>query len=359
MIKPSKYVEKLNAYNITSQDVWADEAPKDILKLDWNEAPYDFPFYKDELQKISKERGILSWYPDYMTSKLSSKISDYLSIPETNLSIFPGSDVALETFSRAYLSPDDEVLVIAPTYENAFVFFLQTGAHIKFLDIPKPFQVDLSVISEEILLIKPKMVYLVNPNNPCGYSVKTEEIEDLVKQHPHTIFIIDEAYIEFSDVSSSKDLVRENENIAIFRTFSKAFGLAGIRLGFMIAPLSIINVVEKIRNGKNISMISQRLGVCALDNINKINIWIEDVKSSRDILSEWCKRNNIIFYPSHGNFLLFETKKPQELLLYLKSNGVYIRDRSKIIDSCVRITLGGKKETDKLLSLLNNVMDLF
>ena len=356
MIKPSRFIERLEAYNITPQDVWADTAPRDLLKLDWNEAPIDLSFYKKELKNIVNERGMIAWYPDYLSIKLSNELSKYLNIDSNFILTFPGSDVGLETLCRAYLDYDDTVASLSPTYENFFVYCLQTGAELKKIEIEKPFLIDEVQILRSLEEIKNlKMVYLVNPNNPCGYLISKDFITTLASSLPNTILVVDEAYIEFADCDSSVKLIEDHNNIVIFRTFSKGFGLAGMRLGYMCAPLEIINMVNKIRNGKNVSMLAQRMGIFALQNIKLVMSWLDEVKDARDFFQKWCQENKIEYYPSQGNFVLFEVKNPSEVTSKLKSVGIFIRNRDSILPGCIRITIGSKDQVKRLIRSLESM----
>ena len=358
-IKPSKFIQAIEPYKITPQDVWSDLAPKDLLKLDWNEAPEDLTVYLKGLKKIVSERGHLSWYPDYLSLELTNIIAEFNGIPANNVLTFPGSDVGLETLCRTYLDPEDEVVVLTPTYENFFIYVLQTGAKLVELKLDKPFKFNLQdVISRIENGGKTKILYLVRPNNPCGYMISKEDIIHLSSTFPETLIVVDEAYIEFSENSSMAEFIDSYSNIVCFRTFSKAFGLAGLRLGYMCAPESVIRNVSKIRNGKNVTMIAQKMGIFALKNFLTIEKWINEVISSREMFCKWCEINEIKYYPSKGNFVLFEVRKPNELHSHLKSLGIYIRNRSSLIQSAVRVTIGSKKNTQRLIKALESMPQL-
>lgn len=359
MVKPADFINSLQPYSITPQDVWSPESEGEILKLDWNEAPFDFDFYKHEAARIVKERGILAWYPDYLSIELTDKLSSYLNIGDANILTFPGSDVGLETLCRVYLDHDDTVIAICPTYENFFVYVAQCGAKLQKINLEPPFIFDVDLIDQKISsTLLPKIVYIVSPNNPCGYYVEQDSISYLVKRHPKTLFVIDEAYIEFSDNESCVNLISGFSNIVVTRTFSKAFGLAGIRIGYLCASLPVIGAINKIRNGKNVSMIAQRLALYALNNIGKVESWVSDVKFARAEFESWCLDNKIKYYSSNGNFILFHCKKPNELCSELKANGIYIRNRNSVIEGCVRITIGGTRQTKKVINILSNLLYL-
>jgi len=359
MIKVSKYIEAIEAYKITPQDVWSENAADNVLKIDWNEAPSDLSFYQDELKKIVNDRGLIAWYPDYLTIKLNDHISEYISLDHNNILTFPGSDVGLETLCRTFLDSDDIAVALCPTYENFFVYALQTGAKLKKINIKKPFFINEKELEKQLTENdKVKLLYLVNPNNPCGYLLSEEFIKRIAVALPNSLIVIDEAYIEFSEQESSAKLIKDFSNIAVFRTFSKGFGMAGLRLGYMCADLDIINAVNKIRNGKNISMIAQKLGICALRNIDLINNWLDEVKEARTIFEDWCSNNHLIFYKSNGNFVMFEVKNPNEVSSLLKSMGIYIRNRNSILPGCIRVTIGSKKHADILIKALESMKNL-
>jgi len=358
MVKPSRFVSELEPYKITPQDVWSAGAPEDLLKLDWNESPLDFDLYRDELRRIANERGMVAWYPDYLALELTDELSRFTGVDPNLILTFPGSDVGLETLCRAYLEPGDTVLALTPTYENFFVYVLQTGAKLDKMDIAPPFAPDVAAIAARIEALGPaKAAYIARPNNPCGYMVSRDAIETLAARFPDTMIIVDEAYIEFADDPSCASLVERLPNIVVARTFSKAFGMAGLRLGYFCASLEVVNTVNKIRNGKNISMFAQRLGLHALRNYGRIAAWIADVKSSRARFGEWCRQNNLTCYPSHGNFVLFKVGRPNEVGSAQKDEGIYVRNRNAMLPGCVRATMGSREHVERLIASLNRMRE--
>ena len=217
MIKPNIFVERLEAYAITPQDIWSEMAPPDILKIDWNEAPSDLTFYQKELTKIVRNSGLIAWYPDYLSLDLTEAISNFVNVRSNFILTFPGSDVGLETLCRAYLNEDDKVMALCPTYENFFVYVNQMGAVLNKVLVDEPFHLDYDFVSNALeSLGNVKMLYLANPNNPCGYVVSPEMIEKLAHQFSETIFVIDEAYIEFTKTLSAAPMVEKFSNIVVF-----------------------------------------------------------------------------------------------------------------------------------------------
>jgi histidinol-phosphate aminotransferase len=358
MVKPSSFVQSLEPYRITPQDVWSEGAPQDLLKLDWNEAPHDFDLYRQELRRIADERGMVAWYPDYLALQLTDALSRFLGIDGNLVLTFPGSDVGLETLCRAYLEPGDVVVALCPTYENFFVYALQTGARLEKLELQRPFEISEEAIARRIAEAGPaKAAYLASPNNPCGYLIPATVVESIATRFPETMIIVDEAYIEFADAPSCAPLVERLPNVVVARTFSKGFGMAGLRLGYLCAALDVVNTVNKIRNGKNISMLSQRLGLHALKNFERIRQWINEVKASRRAFGTWCDAQGLKHYPSHGNFVLFEVRRPNELCSALKSDGIYVRNRHSMLPGCVRATMGSRAQVDRLTTAIGRFQE--
>lgn len=355
MVKPSTFIIDLEPYKTTPQDVWSAGAPEDLLKLDWNESPFDFEFYRSELRRIANERGMIAWYPDYLALELTDELSRFTAIDANLILTFPGSDVGLETLCRAYLEPADKVLALCPTYENFFVYVLQTGAKLEKVNIIPPIIPDVDAITSRIEEFGPaKVIYIARPNNPFGYMLAHDAIGELAIRCPDTLIIVDEAYIEFADEPSCASLIEKVPNIVVARTFSKAFGMAGLRLGYICASLEVINTVNKIRNGKNVSMFAQRLGLYALRNYKKITEWVAEVKVSRARFGDWCRDYGLTFYPSQGNFMLFKVGRPIELCSALKAEGIYLRNRSSLLPGCVRVTLGSNRQVERLITSLSN-----
>lgn len=308
----------------------------------------------EELRRISSETGIVAWYPDYLALELTDALGGFLGIDANSILTFPGSDVGLETLCRTFLDPEDHVAALCPTYENFFVYALQTGAHLHKVDLPKPFRVDLDwLVGHLEKLPELKCIYLSSPNNPCGYVLPIEITRAIADRFPRSIVVVDEAYIEFADAASAAALLPHCPNVVIARTFSKAFGLAGVRLGYLCAGHEVLNSINKIRNGKNISMISQRLGIYALRNLNKLHAWVHEVREARGRFCAWLTARSIPHYESQGNFVLLEVSDPASVCSRLKAQGIYVRNRHALLPQCIRITIGSKAQTARVIAALD------
>lgn len=359
MVRPSRAIAALEPYKITPQDVWTEAAPKRLLKLDWNEAPENLPFLQDELRRIVAEIGIVAWYPDYLAIELTDELAKYVQLDPTSILTFPGSDVGLETLCRTYLDPDDHAAAVCPTYENFFVYVQQIGSTLHAVNVAKPFRVDVDRLVATCEELPPlKCLYVANPNNPCGYLVELEGLARLASRFPETLVVIDESYIEFTTAASACTLIAHHPNLVVARTFSKAFGLAGMRLGYLCGSPTILNNVNKIRNGKNVSMIAQRLGIHALRNLPSVRKWIAEVRASRDVFEAWLRERGLTHYPSQGNFVMFEVGNPADVCSRLKAQGIYVRNRHAQIPGCIRVSIGSRSHVARLIAELESLGEL-
>ena len=357
-IKPTKFVAKLRPYIVTPQEPWLCKYNSDILKLDWNEGTSPPDFIKKIISRLIHKDEYWSWYPDYNAQKLHSTLSKDLDLSEMKILSFPGSDVALETICRAFISPNDQVFVVLPSYSNFITFGNSCGASISSINIDKPYEFDPENIIKNVLKIKPKILYLVSPNNPCGYVIEREIISDICKAVPNTLVICDQAYVEFSPESELTSLVNDFENLLITRTFSKAYSLAGIRIGYLLGSHKLLKEIAKIRNGKNISMLSQEIAIECIKQKRWLTDRVSQVSKGKELFYKSFKEINYKFYKSHANFVLFEPDDPVQLLAKLKTKKVFIRDQIKATSGGLRVTVSDMKTNikfiEKLLEVIKN-----
>ncbi len=355
-IKPNPFVEHLTPYATTSQEPWVVTDRANLRKMDWNEGPGPQKFLKELAVKLLTQDEMISWYPDCNTFDLTETLAAYLRVSEMNILTFPGSDVALETLCRTFLCPDERVVVLTPTYEHAFVYIAAMGAQVVRYALEKPFELDTEALASFLSQNPAKAVYLVRPNNPCGYMLDAAFIQRLCADFPQMLVVADEAYIEFSDQPSLAQTAAEMNNLVVLRTFSKAFSLAGLRVGYMIAHHDILKYVSRLRNGKNISMLGQVLAMESLKRLDLLEQHVQDVKRARDWLCERFAEHGIVFYPTQGNFILFEIDNPRQIVAGLKVRGIYVRDRSSAISGCIRVTITDRASTEYFWASLQGLI---
>lgn len=297
-------------------------------------------------------------YPDPMQLDVKEKLSKIKGLPTQNIFLGNGSDEAIDILFRAFCIPGkDNIIICPPTYG-----MYEVSANINDVNITRvPLtREDFQLDTENILMaINPntKLIFICCPNNPTGNGVKWDSIKKILENFTG-IVIVDEAYINFARYRSLIPELLNYPNLVILQTLSKAWGLAGLRVGMAFASEAIIDIFNKIKPPYNINIASQKIALEALDNTEKINEWIKEIVIERDALNvELAMLPFIIkIYPSEANFILVKTSNPVDIYNFLVGNKIIIRDRSKVelCEGCLRITIGTKEENRVLLDTLKN-----
>jgi histidinol-phosphate aminotransferase len=216
------------------------------------------------------------------------------------------------------------------------------------------FQLDLDGIAEAID-DNTKLIFICSPNNPTGNSIYREDIETLLVNFKG-IVVVDEAYINYAKQKTFIQELTEYANLIVLQTFSKAWGMAGLRLGMAFSSQPVIEVLNKIKPPYNINQATQLLALQALDQIHQVNYWIRQTVSERQRLVDSLNELEIVIriYPSDANFLLVRTRDAKNIYQYLVSKGIIVRDRSNVLlcEDCLRITVGTPAENDELMAQL-------
>ncbi|MHB1921467.1 MAG: histidinol-phosphate transaminase [Chitinophagaceae bacterium] len=296
-------------------------------------------------------------YPDPLQKKLKEKISRIKGISPNHLFLGNGSDEAIDLLFRAFCRPGtDEVIICPPTYGMYEVAAQINEVGVKRINLTPDFQLDLPALVAGIGL-RTKMIFICSPNNPSGNSIYRKDIEFLL-HHFEGLIILDEAYINFSKQKSFLMELQEFPNLVILQTLSKAWGLAGLRLGMAFASQEIISIFNKIKPPYNISQASQELALSALDQLEQVNAWTQEIVHQRELLSQELLQLPLIknIYPSDANFLLVQTIDPKGVYDYLMGKGIVVRDRSRVdlCEGCLRITIGNSEENQALLQQLRH-----
>lgn len=294
-------------------------------------------------------------YPDPLQQQLKIKLSGIKGVPPRNIFLGNGSDEAIDILFRAFCRPGiDNVILVPPTYG-----MYEVSAHIndvatKKVSLTADFQLDLEGIAEAVDT-NTRIIFLCSPNNPTGNSLHREDVETVLANFSGLV-AIDEAYINYSRQKTFIQELTEYSNLVVLQTLSKAWGLAGLRLGMAFASEEIIEVFNKIKPPYNINQATQGLALKALDNVERVNEWIRETVAERDNLLT--KLNSLAFvqhvYPSDANFILAKTLAPRDIYNYLVERSIIVRDRSKVelCEGCLRITVGTPDENKRLLRVL-------
>jgi histidinol-phosphate aminotransferase len=323
------------------------------IKLDWNEC--NIPFNDDYLNKLRQSiyEVNLSEYPSINNKDLIISLCNYCGVDEQNIQIFNGSDSALHYIFASFLNPETKVLIFYPSYNQVetYIQLYSNNLHYSYItDLFGRHEYNFSDIDNN------NVIYITNPNNPTGKIIEPSIIESLLIKHPDKLFVIDEAYYEFSN-KTCINLVKIYTNLIVIRTFSKAFSLASMRLGYICSNVNNINEINKIRNTKEVNSFAQFLGLTALNNINFVKDRIEIINKNKTIFTNELKKLNIEFIDSMSNFVLIKVKNSTDLINKLTEKNILIRDRSsfKGLENCVRITIG---EISHMELIINTIKSL-
>jgi len=296
-------------------------------------------------------------YPDPLQYKVKKRLSDIKGVPPRNIFLGNGSDEAIDILFRSFCNPGvDNVILVPPTYGMYEVSANINDVAIKKVLLTEEFQLNLEGIAEAIDA-HTKMIFICSPNNPTGNSINRDDIETLLANF-NGLIVVDEAYINFSRQKTFIQELTEYANLVVLQTLSKAWGLAGLRVGMAFASEEIIEVMNKVKPPYNINDASQQLALKALENVDLVNSWIKETLIQRDKLVLQLKDLDFVLdiYPSDANFILVKTTDPKKIYNFLVEKGIIIRDRSKVdlCEGCLRITVGTPVENDTLLRTLQN-----
>ncbi len=295
-------------------------------------------------------------YPDPLQLEVKEKLGKIKGLPIQNIFLGNGSDEAIDILFRAFCNPGvDNIIICPPTYGMYEVSANINDVKIKRVPLTaEEFQLDTENILKAINN-NTKLIFICCPNNPTGNGVKWEAIKKILENFSGLV-IIDEAYINFARYRSLIPELLNYPNLVILQTLSKAWGLAGLRVGMAFASETIIDIFNRIKPPYNINIASQKLVLDALNNTDKINAWIKETVEERDKLSAELALLPFIIkvYPSDANFILVKTNDPLTIYNYLVTKKIIIRDRSKVelCEGCLRITVGTKNENEKLITIL-------
>lgn len=314
--------------------------------LDANENPYG-----------SVGGGHYNRYPDPMQWEVKEQIAKVKGVTKEQIFLGNGSDEPIDLLIRAFCEPHrDNIIQMSPTYGMYQVSSDLNGVEV----IDVPLTADFHIKTEEVLkAVTPdtKIIFICSPNNPTGNSLKRVDIERIVKSFEGLV-VIDEAYIDFSSEPSFLTQLASYPNLIVLQTFSKAWGLAGVRLGMAFASEAIIKVLSKIKYPYNINILSQQVALKALSDLSGRDQMVKDILEQRAVLAKELLRIPYVkhIYPSDANFLLVKMDKANEVFDYLISKEIILRSRTKIIlcEGCLRVSVGTKADNDALIAEMKN-----
>jgi len=335
-------IKKLVPYS-SARDEYQGEAS---VFLDANENAYGSPLDKQ-----------FNRYPDPMQYAIKMRLSEIKGVPARNIFIGNGSDEAIDILFRSFCNPGvDNVILVPPTYGMYEVSANINDVEARKVLLTEDYQLNLEGIAEAIDE-HTKLIFICSPNNPTGNSINRADVETLLANF-NGIVVVDEAYINFSRQKTFIQELTEYANLVVMQTLSKAWGLAGLRVGMAFASEEIIEVMNKVKPPYNVNESSQQLALEALANVDQVNGWIKETLLQRDRLVLALKEFDFVvdIYPSDANFILVKTTDANGIYKFLVDKGIIVRNRSKI-DLCegsLRITVGTPEENSILLETLKS-----
>ncbi len=296
---------------------------------------------------------LLNRYPDPYSGELRKALASFLAVAEENIFVGNGSDEAIDLLIRLFVEPKEEILIVEPTYGMYAVAGELANATVKRAILRRDFTLDVASLLD-MAGPKTKLLFCCSPNNPTGTVIPLQDIERLCRSFKG-IVVLDEAYIEFSSTPSATDKVRKLENLVILRTFSKAWGLAGIRVGYAVAQKEIIEFLNRIKPPYNLNRLSSVVATKALSQYPKVVKWRNQIIKERGRLSQAFQRLGFTVFPSEANFLLVRIPNATVIAQGLAARfGIIVRDFSSnpLLKDCIRISVGTPKQNTLLVATL-------
>lgn len=311
--------------------------------LDANENPYPSPYNR---------------YPDPLQLDVKRALAPLKGVSPEQTFLGNGSDEAIDLLIRAFCEPNrDRIVITEPTYGMYAVCANVNAVRITAITLDSNFDIDLSAFPD---LNDPalKIIFLCSPNNPSANLLSRERIFQLLDRFSGLV-VVDEAYIDFTDAPSFTNELSRYPNLVILQTFSKAWGLAGLRLGMCFASPEIIAVLNRIKYPYNVNIRTQELALEALSKKSQKDNWVKEILRERKRLDTALRELPITkhVYPSDANFILARVNRAVEIYKQLMNQGIIVRDRSnvRLCDNCLRITVGTPQENDRLIGALKQM----
>jgi histidinol-phosphate aminotransferase len=297
-------------------------------------------------------------YPDPLQYNVKKRLSEIKGVPIRNIFLGNGSDEAIDILFRSFCNPGvDNVIIVPPTYGMYQVSANINDVEARKVHLTADYQLNLEGIAEAID-DRTKMIFICSPNNPTGNSIDRADVETLLANF-NGIVVVDEAYINYSRQKTFIQELTEYGNLVVLQTLSKAWGLAGLRLGMAFASEEIIEVMNRVKPPYNINEATQQLVLKALQNVEQVNQWIKQTLLERDKLVLALKDFDFVLdiYPSDANFILVKTTDAKGIYNHLVGQGIIVRDRSKVelCEGCLRITIGTSEENTILIEQLESL----
>jgi histidinol-phosphate aminotransferase len=348
--EPRPEVREMARYVSPQMDVAA--------RLATNESPWPLPagFFADLARAV---RDLpLNRYPDGQLLRLREELATTSGHLLRGTWAANGSNEILVQLLQAYGGPGRRALLFEPTYMLHSRLSWLTSTSVERRSLPEDFVLTEAQVTEA-RAVAPDVVFVCSPNNPTGNLQPLEVVRALADALPTSLVVVDEAYAEFAPGHSALPLVAEHPNVAVVRTFSKAFALAGARIGYVLADPDVVEMLQRVRLPYHVSSLTQAAGIAAIHHRDEALDILDAIREQRDrIVKELGTIEGITVFPSDANFVLF--RPPGDAIAVwqgLLDRGVLIRDMTTVVPNALRVTAGTERETDLFLTSIREVLD--
>lgn len=293
-------------------------------------------------------------YPDPLQKAIKQELASLENTKPEQIFLGNGSDEGIDLLMRVFCQPaQDKILIMPPTYGMYQVCADINEVEVIKIPLRADFQIDLPKALEAIKTHQPKIVFVCSPNNPTGNVLRQEDVLALI-ENTHGIVAIDEAYIDFCPEHSFLKFIEQYNHLMIFRTFSKAWGLAALRLGIAYAHETLIKALNKVKPPYNINAYSQKVALQALENVAEKDSLVAETLAAKATLLEALKQMPTIeqIFPSDTNFVFVKMQHAAEVYQNLLQEGIIIRNQTKVYPEGLRITVGTPSENQALINIL-------
>jgi len=297
-------------------------------------------------------------YPDPLQTNIKGKLAEMQNIGADEVFIGNGSDEAIDLLFRIFCRPQkDNVLVCPPTYGMYEVSAAINDVAVKRANLTEDFELDFERIKQTIDE-NTKLVFICSPNNPTGNLMRRERVLEIARDF-RGIVVVDEAYIHFSSEKSLIGEIKNHPNLVVLQTFSKAWGLAGLRVGLGLANTEIIRLFNRVKPPYNVSQAAQEIVLQALENVAQVEKNVDEIIVEREKLTAKLREFHFVkkIYPTDANFILVKTSNAERIYQFLLNEKIVVRNRSNVelCAGCLRITVGTPNENASLIESLTNL----
>jgi histidinol-phosphate aminotransferase len=327
------------------------------VRLNTNECPHPLPeSFLGELATTIRDLP-LHRYPDGHMRRLLAELAAASMHPVEGVWAANGSNEVLTELLQAYGGPGRRAAVFEPTYLLHSRLARLTHTEVERMALPRSFVLGEAEVTS-VIDMAPDIVFVCSPNNPTGNAQPLSAIVAIANGLPNALVIVDEAYGEFAPAASAQALIATNPNIAITRTFSKGFALAGARLGYLLGAPDVIADLERVRLPYHLSALTQTAGIVALRHREEASALLGAIRVQRDRISRELRTlPRVTVYPSDANFVLFVPPVDAGAVWQgLLDRGVLVRDLSGVVPNALRVTAGTEHETDQFLAAIKEVL---